>query len=577
MKFFYATPMGVGSNDENLPRQAIAKIVKADKVLRFAYDESKNAFYVQDPSFDKGLAAGITSDWDVLNQALMFLDKNFSARFLDKAIGEPPGVITRRKASSYGKAWSIISRAMREDLGIEPIDVMVSEVTTGTPTENVSVDESEPDDKGKKLANLVIHKYAFSSEALGGDIDYAQINEALAGRYLSSIPEIAKSELSEDEFKSFEEKWEKHLNPGPGHLMFAMRQDGKTRVLRAKHENKGDAIDEAKIRTSEGLNGYAGPIIVFSFDPDKREIRVHNHPLQNLYSNPETKAMVSDLGRKISKTAKVPEDEIVYTFDPALSAPYATTINKYRIAWDHICNVVSKATGEKPEKVRVAEVPLRVKGGAALVVSASDEDRKAPGSAEYRAEKGMSVAYPFIILDNRAKTAGKSSRALVAGYAEYLREVIGTPYSLNWIEPTEAQARHLLRLGMDRGDVVDFMAPRHDLAKRAKCKKMVLTAWSSLHRRKTASSATPQKSAKIDTSINDWWSIGTQEQLNRAEHTENKPGSDKKPSAKPFNLKQKSEAAGSGTKTYEELLAAKHDKELGYQKTTEQLLKESRV
>jgi hypothetical protein len=75
--------------------------------------------------------------------------------------------------------------------------------------------------------------------------------------------------------------------------------------------------------------------------------------------------------------------------------------------------------------------------------------------------------------------------------------------------------------------------------------------------------------------INDWWYIGSQEALNQSAHQNDQP------STKPFNLKErksrKPKPEDGKPKSYEEMLGSKHDAEMPAQKTTEQLLEESRI
>jgi hypothetical protein len=205
------------------------------------------------------------------------------------------------------------------------------------------------------------------------------------------------------------------------------------------------------------------------------------------------------------------------------------------------------------------------------VMSIADEERKAPGAAAYRQTHSISLEYPFIVADNRSKDNGATLRALLESYADYIREVQKTPYSHNWVmagdDETTRQIQHMLRLGMTKDEAIDFLAPRTDLAKRAEIRSLLAKA---LRVRKSAM-AEAKRTAAIDSTINDWWHIGTQEELNQSQHTNDVA------TAKPFNLKTKKVKPAGKPKTYEEMLHALHDPEMNYQKTTEQLLKESRT
>jgi hypothetical protein len=559
MKFFYATTNGVGQNDENLPKPVLRKLTGSQNVLRFAFDENSKKVYIQDNSSNKAIRNGSRVDIDMLDHALSYLDRTFDARFLDKVVGDAPGKVSR-KASSYKKAWAIISRAMREDLGVEPFDVNVVESTP----EDAGQDGYSDPAMVRKASIEVNMASPPHREATDGDVDYDKINKTVARYYLDNVEDLARETLDKDQLKDFEERWKRHVEGGKEPTLFAVMIDGAPKILRPKND---EHFDERKVRAAKGMEGYSGPVVAFSFDRDRREIKVKNHTLGQLYEDQTLKAMVASVKHTLSSTSRIPEAEMVLTFDPTLSSPYVTTLNRYRAVWDYVKNVVSKAAGTQAVPVAVAELPIDVKGKAALVTSPGDEDKKAPGSREYRQAHNVSVEYPFIVADNRSKDTGVTGRALIDGYADFIREVQKVPYSNNWITASDddviRQIRHMMRLGMTREEVVDFLAPRKNLAKRAEVRTLATRAWQAM--RKSAA-VPPKKTAKIDTNINDWWHIGSQESLNRAQHTDG---------LKPFNLKGRKDKGK--PKTYEELLHDLHDPDMPAQKTTEQLLKESRT
>ena len=94
-------------------------------------------------------------------------------------------------------------------------------------------------------------------------------------------------------------------------------------------------------------------------------------------------------------------------------------------------------------------------------------------------------------------------------------------------------------------------------------------------RRQTADQGKTTRTASVGIGINDWWHYTLQEDLNATQHTQGVVNEPSK--AKPYNLRNKRMEFPTGPKTTEGLLASKHDKEFGAQKTMEQLLRESRV
>jgi hypothetical protein len=560
IKLFYVANGAIKENPENLPKTVLAKLSGARSILRVAYDNSEGKLYVQDASSSRLLDSGDDSAWTEMNRALDYIDKTFDARFLKQEAGDPPGLTIKRTASSYRKGWGIVSRAMYEDLGVAPADLQVEEHSH----------EGEP----VKISGgkITVNKIAFIGA--DGDVDYQKMNNAIADAYLHNVHDIMKAALDGDRLKDFEARWKNYLDDTSDDTFFAIAHDGKTRILRASAGQGDHPHDEKSIRASDGMRGYDGPLVMFSFDPDRKQLVFHNKTLREMYDSAPLSRLAEDVRKRMAKRAGVRSDDLVMSFDPALGLPFFTSIDRYRPVWDYIQSVVAPVAKVQPECLPVVELPVKLAGGAAFVTSPADEDRKAPGARQYRGERTIEAQYPFIVLDNRVRSRGNKYRALLDAYAEFIREGLKRPYSNTWLEDEakEAQTKavaHMLRLGMDKRQIVDFLAPRRNLRARAEFRMLVADAWRSLKTKTAAAAAS--KTAAIG-GINDWWHIGSQEELNQARHTED-------PSTpRTFNLKnRKIKRKPTEPKPIEEMLHDKHDHELGYQKTTEQLLRESRV
>lgn len=576
--FFYHTdPTGaVKENPDNLPAGVLAKIAKTPKasMLRVAFDPGANKVYVQDESAKRLMASGDETTWHFFNQTLKFLKAKHGVKFADKQYGEPAGHTTKRQFSNYQIAHKIVATAMANELGMKPIEIQVCERSgTGEPM-GFLADGKCAGTKGKMIT---FDKDYYKSESEGGDPDYVKANRDLAECYLNNVPEICSDN---DEFK---DKWKRYVKDlGTENMIALLDSSGKTRVMKSKDADK--IHDEASIRQADGMKTYDGPILMFSYDPEKKQLVLQNTMIRKVVANKTTAKMLADAQQRMSRIHGVPMDDIVVSFDPSLSQPKVISAEKIGPVWDRIVNDIAPLAGINPKDIKVLEAPIPLNGweaGAALVASEKAEANVSPELRQYRVSHGIILEYPFIVVDTRTKSLGTQYRGVLGAYASYVRAFMNRPFSSKWLDGefvhvgdrAKTAMLHMLRMGMSGKEVLDFFGPRPEMGQRVKNANILKSAWAEF--RKDMPPVKPMgKTAAVNLNVNDWWHIGSQESLNEAEHTNDITSP--KPSPATFNLK-KSKETSKEPPSYEKLLADKHDKDLGFQKTTEQLLRESRV
>ena len=144
---------------------------------------------------------------------------------------------------------------------------------------------------------------------------------------------------------------------------------------------------------------------------------------------------------------------------------------------------------------------------------------------------------------------------------------------------------YMLETGMSNKEILDFFSRRDNAVRRAAYMDVLKDAYGKYSaerkQRRSGTEKLAAKTATVDIGINDWYHFGLQESLNQAQHTNNKqeePAS-VQPGQRPYNFrsKKKQPQPPQGPRSVEGLLGNKHDQELGYMKTTEQLLRESQT
>lgn len=560
IRYFYADTNGViQPNDENLPRTMLSK--HDGLVFRFAFVPESNRIHIQDAAFRDLLSQGDKKAWHFLNQALLFLESKFNARFLEKAYGDVPGSSNKRLLSQYRKAWAYLSRYAQEDLQMTLPDLNICEYCPlpGHEAETVVFSPRGGNCAGEVLKAPLLYVNRFLGGP-NGESDYGAINRAIASYYLHNLERILKVVSPAMVRKLNREE--------PGHqLMFAIRdKDGKTRVSRAKKGDWNKLHDDRALLNAEGMEGYNGPLVVFYYIPEQRRIVLNCL----MPAADPLKSMVEDMTEKISKAVYEPKNDISVTFSPEMCSPFVSKTSRYPIAWDAMAS-----SGQPPSDLPVVEAPVSIEEGPAALISGHEaEDKRAPDSRRFRALNGLAVEYPFILMDSRAPL-GERLRAM-------LKELLANknedpaPEDMR-TEPLrrkiEDRISFMFSMGMDRTQVVDLLVDKHDYERRAEV--MAIAREVNRERATEEKHASAAKGVKVGgmgpgLGMNDWWYIGSQESLNRAQHTQDKPRTE------PFNLKKRRKQSHEPV-TYEGLLDPKRDQEGAAQKTTEQLLRESLI
>lgn len=581
--YWYSDPGGnIRENQDILPLSELENRHRDRAIFRFAYDQRRQRIYIQDATFREAMAAGDQGAWQFVNNALRFLGSKFGAKFLDRAYGDPPGS-KKRVLSDYAPAWRYLSEFLREEMGTVPTNLVVCEyVDEGHNEHLVSIEPPGRLCEGQRLKEpcIRLNRYAHKNKSVGpgdGDVDFLLLNELLTSYYLRNIERIADVTMDDTDLSSMEDVLVRHNDPMGYDLMFAHPEGQDVRIFKA-NDNE---MDEEEIREN-GLE-HVEHVVLFSYEPNTKQIFFHNYTPMDMAKDDKLAKMLSEIKKLVSRSSKVPENEITYAFDPSLASPFISRLSRYRIPW----LLGQEEYGDRLKDLPVVEAPLAVEDGlAALVRSASEENQKAPRSRRYRVRHGMDVPYPFLLVDNRTQNLGLKYRGMLEAAVGEQQGQEPTPTLVQWAKAdrdflmlvrqpdraakAKASMRFMLRMGMPRRHVLDFFAPRYALLKRAEYSKLLKQAW------KEAVTQNMEKTAAIGPSydVNSWWHIGLQEELNRSSHTGEQ---DQKKAVEPFNLRSTKKRPAPKKKPYEALLDPQRDDELGYLKTTEQLLRESRI
>lgn len=565
IKYFWIDESGdVRENPYVLPADQLAR---SGNVFRFAYAPEEEKFYIQDGSYRKRLANGDKDAWHLVNEALRALKAQFGAGFLNRVYGDPPGSSIKRTLSNYRPAWDFLTEFLLDEFGEGPVNMAICEFVpdkAGDPP--ISIEPPGVTCAGETLdepcikVNRHIHRSAANPP---DDVSWALLNEAVASFYLRNLPKICGAFMSGQDKDRMHRKLGDHSDRMSQPLMFAYQDGPDIKIFKAKKLG-GELPDEDQIR-SNGLGG-ATHVVLFSYVPAEKRLVFHNYTPTEMAKEPELKPVLDEVARLASRNAGVSRDDIVLSFDPSMSSPYVSKMSRYRAPWE----IAKARLGGDLQDIRVVELPLSVEGGAALVRSAQEEAEKAPKAQIYRIKHGVDVKYPFILADNRTQNTGMKLGAILRAYTE------GSGYGTEGLDRSpENQERlgkevdFLVKIGMPRTDILDFFVDRGDILERAEISQAIKRSWGKvLH----ASSEGLQKTSAIGPSlnVNEWRHIGTQEDLNRAQHSNDKT----KKLLEPYNLRKHHPAK---RKSYEGLLNQKRDKDLGYMKSMEQLLRESRI
>lgn len=586
LRWFIADQHGkVFVNSQKLPLESLleaSQFAGDSKLMRFVFIPDMNVLYIQDGrEWHSQISDGDEDAWKILNSALWFIRNNFNAQ-PNLKYGDPPGSAAARKLSQFDQAWDKIKEYVHQEFEAAAKDIPVFEYT---PTEKIDVDVGFSAG-GIKIGDLSSEGPTFLIN-LGIDIfgapDYKKINSALVDRYLENIQSIHPSE------------WKTHI-AGEG-LYFAIWHNG-TRVFRATHEQAGRLIDEDFLREEPSLNGYSGPIILFSYDPKRNRILLRDTHHEELSQGDSLKGMLADIKRKIAKSHKASDSDMVMSHDDIAGRPFLTKISRQHILWDFIQDTLSGKAGFQPEDMPIIEGPLtKDRSIKAKLVNSPEDEQDIPLELALRAKHGVPVTYPFIAVESRLPTMGAKLHEILRVYAEKYQALQSVPMiELNFQKDNVFQSKkdlsnklddginltewmkYMLEMGMTKKSILDFFADRGNAGARGMyimplLKALDETRAARIERREPSQT----KLASLDLGINDWQFIGLQEALNSSQHVNDKQ-TQPAGGIKPFNLKEKrQEQFSQGPRTMEGLLHKQHDREMNSMKSMEQLLRESQI
>jgi len=582
-EFYIASADGkVFENNQKLPLEALpVEQVGQAMVLRFAFDPRSSSIYIQDAKDWHGdIASGEDKAWDILNVALRFIRQKHGVQ-PKMRYGEAPGTFQIRKASQYTTAWEEITSYIRKEFNAPAKDIPVVEYVPNDVTADMVVFKPQ----GGTAGDVEIKGPAFFinlSMNDFGSLDYDKVNEAIAKRYLAHVGIIHPTE------------WDSHLK-GTDHLYFAI-WDGETKVFKTSHEQRSRMLDEDSLRMEPSLRGYKGPILLFSFDSKSKRLTLHNAYRNTIEKSNFLKQVLGDIMRKMAKVKSISESSIILAQDDMSTKPFVTKMSRQGFLWDFIRDVLAPEAQMQPYDLSIVEAPLTKDGEmkAKLVLTPEDE-RSIPAAVALRAKHKIDVKYPYIAVDSRIKSNGMKYHELLKEYASLFQSLQqlplihhnftedGAPFdeyktqSMKTENKEQQAMAYMLETGMERKAVLDFFSPRENIEHRAYHMKMLdkmFDIYKQNKAKRRVQSAGINKTASLDLGINDWYFYTLQEGLNETQHTNDKVPVDP---TKPINTLKREPQVSQSQNSTEGLLNKKHDRELNYMKTTEQLLRESRI
>jgi hypothetical protein len=248
----------------------------------------------------------------------------------------------------------------------------------------------------------------------------------------------------------------------------------------------------------------------------------------------------------------------------------------------------------QPYNINIVEAPLTKDGEMkAKLVTTPEDEREIPAAVALRAKHKIDVQYPYIAVDSRIKSKGMKYHEILREYANLLQPLQTLPLirhnfsdqpdnfddfltqsSKN--EEKEKQAMlYMLEAGLDRKSVLDFFSRRENIEQRSYYVDLLDQVFDEYKQGKAERRVQASvKTASLDLGINDWYFYTLQEGLNQTQHTNDATPVDP---TKALNPEKKRKQITTTKNTTEGLLNKKHDHELSYMKTTEQLLRESRI
>jgi len=572
----------VFENKEKLPLEAVQEMEQfktCPKLMRFAFSPQMNTIYVQDGrEWKELLLNGHEEAWMFLNDILRYIQATFRNQ-PKLEYGEPPGTAEIRKLHQFEDAWLKLKEYIKKDMEAEIKDIPVVEympieedktIITFNPSGGTKADVTTQEPT--LFVNRKIDEF--------GQPNYEFLNKELLNQYLLHFKDLHTEEYGK--------------NQNDYELYFAMHKDKETKVFKTSKEQANKLFDEKTLRTEPSLQNYDGPIILFYYFPkwNRMEFIGGDEATYRKYST--TNQMIDDIKRKLSKLKKIKESDIIVSYDDVSATPYHTTLSKHACLWDFVSDVLLDE-GRTPRDINMVEMPLDEDKLAKLVNSPSEA-----GTSQNNLPPD--ITYPCIFVESRNKNMGIKYREILKEYIKFNKEILQNTllsYSFKDFTDKEIPAfteelnkpenqevvkeiiRDLLDVNCDPRTILDFFAPRSNLVQRAAYWEIIDDLASEYDIKKTMrrikNLKASVKQASLDIGINDWQKYGLQEKLNQAQHVNNKQTAPAGRSGltPSFNLKEKRKV--NPVLSTEGLLSKQHDKDLGFMKTTEQLLDESRI
>ena len=555
------------SNEKDLPLKVIVEQTGWKRALRLAFDPQGNTLYVQDGiEWHNPISNGDEAAWEFLNASLRHIRANYE---LQPALrfGEPPGSV-QKKALSEFPAWAKIRGYVWSELRTVAKDLPVVEFVPSGPMHRTAFFEPSGTAEGIEAGGPAI----FINRNMGpyGQPDYDKINKILFDQYLTHLAELHPQEVEK--------------SAGPDHeVYFAYREDGRTKVLKAKSKQQNRVIDEDSLKREPGLQ--AKRPVMFHFIPESKRIVLLNQSRRQMRKYKDTEDTLNDIRRIMAKQAGCSEHEIIISHNDMLTRPFVSSTANYPIVEHYL----DATFGQQHPKLPVLESPLTKDGSkdALLVTNLADEE-SIPECRRQRIKHGIMLQYPFIAVESRMQDQGAKSRAILFEYAKINKTLVEKDPAGSLLEGHEATvrlecpdaakhveriARFMLEMGEGPKSVLDFFANRGDAVRRARLMEMLKPVFEIHDQEVESRRQSIEKTASLDVGINDWQKYGLQEQLNSVQQVNDptKP----KPQVMPFNLKQMKKRTSPAT--IGTLLTRDHDKELNCMKPMEQLLGESRI
>jgi len=637
--YFVGPDNEIYQNRENYPPETLAGFSAFKGVgwipFRFAYDSRSGEMFVQDDNWRDLIEESDEGAWALFNGALAFVGEEFGVNQVGRRYGEPPDTAELRKLSQYGVAWKYISKYVASEFGVPAKDIPVvefvpevKEAQEGEEQPPVT-DEGVPvafSQDGTKKGDVSVSGPVLLVDRTSSKGDYGIVNQGLIASYLQNLDPITSSAIDPFSKLGLMARWVEGLLPGGFEQYYAIWGEDGTQVYRMNEEQKNRLFDEDAVRNDPSLKGYDGPILLLSYIPVRNQVVFQNFRPDDAVGM--EKQMLEDVKKVIASNKQVPIEDLSVGFDDTKGVPLPVSIKKFTVVWDYITDVLAPRAGFEPKDITVIEMPLSQGGGtkAAFVRGEKEEESLVPGAKDYRLSYGITIPYPFILLESRIRNLGEKYYALLHEYTHFSQELRKLPmfnYSFEggvgsardskerlrrFVEyinnPNESEAHlnqmvYMLHMGIPPAQVIDMFMPvsqvRLDpnfVIHRAEYRKLLDKAMEIFRKdmggHKGIGEAGPptkapvpmDKEAALDLSINNWWFQGSQENANRSRHLNTRqedppsvPGT--RPGTAPYNMRRKKNPALA--LTVEGLLSKSHDEELSCEKTTEQLLRESYI